>query len=604
MNDKPTGAAAAFDVTTWQEELGRLNQWARGFTIDENDRAFEAERERATLERYARGGQEWNAWAEGMLALKTALEKAGWWKWYKLNGEHGYDETNLWRELSQAVFSSARTNHVFGDEDSFRQLIFPGRAEFERATFPRNAQFERTTFFGSASFGSATFSYGANFNGATFSEQAYFSGAIFSSRALFNKVTFSGDAVFRQATFSEEAWFKGATFLRDVKFEGLTFPDNVWFEDAIFRGSASFEGVTFSRNTTFRRATFSGDALFGRASSGDHLVGQTTFSGNAWFERASFSTKALFEGVIFSAAASLDRVRYLGPATFSRAKFFGATVLDESEFKGSANFDGLESTGTFSLASAKFRQVPSILGAAFRGLRLDNVQTPRFRWQLGWARDKDAPARFRELKRRANEAQDRDREIEFFAQEIRTSRFHAKGLPAYLPRVWEWRFWFGLLFGTFSDFGRSLWRPVLFWFILLVGCFAFYLGEHEDVKKERAVLNPDGMWSTASAYVQTTFSAYSNPPPCRPREKETFASTDAWAEAVNLALANALVVDTGRGTSSRRTYGCLYGFETAGDQEYAKVSSRVSRVSTFQSLASGVLLLLFLLAVRNLLRLK
>ena len=77
--------------------------------------------------------------------------------------------------------------------------------------------------------------------------------------------------------------------------------------------------------------------------------------------------------------------------------------------------------------------------------------------------DKDVTARFRELRRRAVEAQDRDRELEFFAQEVRTGRFHAKGLPSRVPKVRSWRFWFGLAFGALSDFGRSLWRPLQAW---------------------------------------------------------------------------------------------------------------------------------------------
>jgi uncharacterized protein YjbI with pentapeptide repeats len=587
MNDKPTGAAGAFDVAAWKEELLALNPWARGFTIDENEAAFVAARQKTTLERHAEGKDAWNAWSHGMLALKNVLETAGRWSERGWGEPYGNEETTLWIGLSAAVFSTDLAKHTFDDEATFREMVFPDDASFEGATI-------------SADFVGAIFSGNADFRGAIFvSDTAGFGGATFSGDAWFMGATFCADAQFAGATFSSHGgtvWFKGATFSRHAGFESATFCGDADFGGAIFSGTADFGGATFSRHNGivgFEGSTFSGAAGFTVA----------TFSGDARFAEASFSSTARFEGRTFSFDARFDRVRFIGPGIFSRAKFRGAAVFDESEFRGDANFEGLESTGTFSLASATFHQVPTFTGASFRGLRLDNVQTPRCQ-PLGWAPDKDAAARFRELKRRANEAQDRDREIEFFAQEIRTSRFHANRLPAYVPRVWEWRFWFGLLFGTFSDFGRSLWRPVLFWFVLLAVSGTFYLGEHEDMKKARAALNPDGVWSTVSAYVQTTFSAYANPPACRPQGKEMFAATDAWAEAVNLALANALVVDTGRGNSSRRTYGCLYGFETAGDQEYARVSSRVSRVSTVQSLASGVLILLFLLAVRNLLRLK
>jgi hypothetical protein len=48
--------------------------------------------------------------------------------------------------------------------------------------------------------------------------------------------------------------------------------------------------------------------------------------------------------------------------------------------------------------------------------------------------------------------------------------------------------------------------------------------------------------------------------------------------------------------------GCLYGFEQDGDQQHLRVPVRVSTVSTGQALASGLLMFLFLLAARNLLR--
>jgi hypothetical protein len=58
--------------------------------------------------------------------------------------------------------------------------------------------------------------------------------------------------------------------------------------------------------------------------------------------------------------------------------------------------------------------------------------------------------------------------------------------------------------------------------------------------------------------------------------------------------------DVGRTDSGRRTLGCLYGLAQDGE----RVPSRVSIASTLQALASGVLIFLFLLVVRNLLRLR
>jgi hypothetical protein len=83
-----------------------------------------------------------------------------------------------------------------------------------------------------------------------------------------------------------------------------------------------------------------------------------------------------------------------------------------------------------------------------------------------------------------------------------------------------------------------------------------------------------------------------------------FAATNAVNEALYLALKNGLFgFDVGRSDTARRIYGCLYGLASDVAQSPI-VPYRVSLVSTAQTLASGVLILLFFLAVRNFLRLN
>jgi hypothetical protein len=105
----------------------------------------------------------------------------------------------------------------------------------------------------------------------------------------------------------------------------------------------------------------------------------------------------------------------------------------------------------------------------------------------------------------------------------------------------------------------------------------------------------------------TTWNAWGSPPSCVPKAESNtseFASTNAVDEALYLALKNGLVgFDVSRSDTARRIYGCLYGLAPDVAQSPI-VPYRVSIVSTAQSLASGLLILLFFLAVRNLLRLK
>ena len=300
--------------------------------------------------------------------------------------------------------------------------------------------------------------------------------------------------------------------LSSVHFGGRTFEEETSFKDFIFPGAAWFGKTTFKGAVWFDRAVFSSVDFYSTNFLSTAFFQETNFLQTARFFEATFSETAIFTGakfgpeyyptmidsVNFKGRTLMNKVRFRCPVIFTGSKFDGQAGLDESIFERRAVFDGIDSRAAFSLGSAQFWEVPSFIGATFRStLRLDNVKTPRYAI-LGWSDDKDAPARFRELKRRAAEAQDHDSELEFFAQEVRTSRFRGERPLSFVPRVWEWRFWFGLLYGTLSDFGRSLWRPMLAWVVLFTGFAVFYLGENPDMRKVRAV-------GTLSAYSEMAY---------------------------------------------------------------------------------------------------
>ena len=88
---------------------------------------------------------------------------------------------------------------------------------------------------------------------------------------------------------------------------------------------------------------------------------------------------------------------------------------------------------------------------------------------------------------------------------------------------------------------------------------------------------------------------------------EPFRSqTSARAEALHLAFRNAFdrARRLGRGLA-HRTYGCLYGVELyGGGNPLAVVPSAVSTVSAAQKLFSALMIFLFGLALRNMLKMK
>lgn len=89
-----------------------------------------------TLALYEQGRDAWNAWAEKMLADRTALEAAG-----------------AWKNASKAYFEE----HSFDTEADFRGFIFPGDAGFGGGTFRGTAWFGLSVFNCSADFTNAVF---------------------------------------------------------------------------------------------------------------------------------------------------------------------------------------------------------------------------------------------------------------------------------------------------------------------------------------------------------------------------------------------------------------------------------------------------------------
>ncbi|MFZ1108637.1 MAG: hypothetical protein WAN43_09870 [Rhodomicrobium sp.] len=83
--------------------------------------------------------------------------------------------------------------------------------------------------------------------------------------------------------------------------------------------------------------------------------------------------------------------------------------------------------------------------------------------------------------------------------------------------------------------------------------------------------------------------------------KDTDLANEAW----HLAFRNAFIVLDGSSEAAHRTYGCLYGVEMyGGSNPLAVVPSAVSTVSAAQKLFSALMIFLFGLALRNMLKVK
>jgi len=222
----------------------------------------------------------------------------------------------------------------------------------------------------------------------------------------------------------------------------------------------------------------------------------------------------------------------------------------------------------------------------FQGWKKAGLADPRGAFFKLWkvCADPDASAKFRWLKKLASEAQDQPREQEFFAQELRCRRFwHDKPLGHGIAR-----FWLGWIYGGVANFGRSLSRPFLLWLVSVLIFALFYLLQRGiDLNAHLAQANTS-RW-LANQIPDEKFACVSG-------------SSSRIGEALYLSFRSAfLKLDWTDSATARRVFGCLYGVEPSGS---AIVPLSVSSAALFQAALSAALLFVFLLALRNLLKVR
>ncbi|MBI4725598.1 MAG: pentapeptide repeat-containing protein, partial [Rhodomicrobium sp.] len=307
-----------------------------------------------------------------------------------------------------------------------------------------------------------------------------------------------------------------------------------------------------------------------------------------------------FSGVTLGKNSSFTDSQFDGEAIFREARFDAPVSFASSRFNAAVDFCALQSKVAFVLAGAEFKNVPSFLEASFHEPpRVDHMQVADplkrlHKWQEGVRDprgqffklmkvcvDPDASAKFRRLKKLASEAQDQPREQEFFAQELRCGRFwHDKPFGHGVAR-----FWLGWLYGGVANYGRSLLRPALLW-LLSIFLFAFYFLAQRGTGW--SVQPPSNLGQRLTGLFADA--------PC------VSGSSNPIGEALYLSFRNALLkLDWSDASTSRRVFGCLYGIEPSGN---AIIPLGVSSASLFQAVVSGALLFMFLLALRNLLKVR
>lgn len=484
-----------------------------------------------SLALYEQGKEAWNEWANEMLVKKTKLEEDGKLQIDPMRQEDADQITKDWIAVSSVDFSG----HVFEGDAEFSDFIFPYDASFKKATFGKRAGFNNVKFSGRAMFHDVKFGVSAEFTSATFGGWTWFENATF-DWAWFGETTFGG-----------WTWFENATF------------NYAHFDDSIFSSYASFDDSIFNRDTGFYRATFGGD--------------WTTFS------RATFCDSAGF-----------SNVKFIGNALFNQVNFEGTTHFEKTIFEKVASFDGISGKGFFSFQGSEFHLVPYFNQAHFKEApQFDDSDFNKAKTGWKWIRSTDTSSNttsnWRSLKRLAIQGHDHNRELSFFAEEIKSRRGkqdkafpHPFNLVAAHGKIWPGgtRYWFGLLYELFSNFGRSIWRPLTWWLVSIFLFSFFYLGQHKATYDQN------------STNTQLT---------CLNRSQDNPATAARF-----LSIYNGLIIaGFGRSEKLSQSYACLYG---GGQDQPVTMPDKVVCAGIIQSIFSTVMIFLLLLALRNKFKIK
>jgi uncharacterized protein YjbI with pentapeptide repeats len=399
---------------------------------------------------------------------------------------------NAWRKHNQ-LFHPSFKNSMFGFEIHDFSLFDLSSVSFAGARFQADmsidvAKFHNTDFSGTVFQRTARFrgvSGSVRFNGANFAGMVDFSAAIL-SEVSFDDATFGwlADAVpdapewpsafsFRGAQFLNGASFRRAFFGSHVKgwrvapaetvFSGAQFSENVCFEGTVFAGAVNFEAWTAEQVQAFWVRTATELFLF-RDSQRSRMVRL-----NHAQERDSF----VAQRAIFSVEQKVTS------DSFRRISFAGAHFRDEAEFEG-RRFCGMTNFGPLPAAAAGHvtivRQTANgpeqVLDVADAGQLVIFARAPRLYNCLlhrdtnilaakfqDW-RAEGAAAAYRSLKHAMNAQLATKEEQYFYRLEMMAEQHHMK-------RPIRWLY---AAYGTVSDYGLSVKRPMVAIFIVWVVC--------------------------------------------------------------------------------------------------------------------------------------
>jgi uncharacterized protein YjbI with pentapeptide repeats len=343
---------------------------------------------------------------------------------------------NAWRETYPHVMPDFSGTNFRGTPIDFSEFCFSNASlgiscvDFSGAVFGDKNCFRKTHFGDYADFSGAHFFVRADFSQANFGINTDFSEAVFDGTAVFEWTHFGDSVDFQTTEFNGFANYSYCTFLGNCFFTRATFQYNANFKGAAFSGFATFHAAKFCFEMIFVEALFNDTVDFSAVTKDDAPISSRQFQ-HASFSGATFHNRARFTGRQFLAATDFGVLRGK-PAEDGKPPKDKPTV-----FMGIPDFHG-----------CKFHQDTSFDGAVF--------DTPL---------NQEAARAFRTLKLAMEQLKATREEQRFFRLEMKAEH---PNLP------WGKR-WLSTLYSLFSDYGFSLWRPVV-WLLSLSLVFGIAYG--------------------------------------------------------------------------------------------------------------------------------
>lgn len=352
-----------------------------------------------------------------------------------------------------------------------------------------------------------------DFSGTAFSCDVNLSDAIFLGRTDLSCVTFYGTANLTGAIFDKNVDLKFSTFSGDAKLSRVTFSKSCNLRGAIFSGITDLKGASFSGGALFLSATFSGSFHLSNAA----------FSGNVNLSGATFSDYADLSGAAFSGWATFNDAKFSRKhrATFEKATFGGATSFLNAELEGDTSFArAIFKTHPPSFHGAKLNE-----GTAFDGVTWPD--SPPVPVKPGnTKKDKEAKVRddleadiknYQRLKQMMETLKKHEDELDFFAKEMACKQALHRGNGE------TGKAWLLEMYGTLSDYGRSVLRPLV-WLGFVV--WASFVGLLASGNCAEATC---GTIERGKAFALSATSALG----FLPMKKEIFANLDSLSPAAH-----------------------------------------------------------------------